>query len=73
MLNLLTEWGGHRSTGTRLGFYFMKSLKKALSEYHLMLTIPKTNPRIVWVNNQYMVTMYYSESTLKRLGWEVII
>ena len=50
----------------------MKSLNKALSEYHLLLTIPKTNPKIVWVNNQYMVSMYYSESTLKRLGWEVV-
>ena len=52
--------------------FIMKSFTQAFKEYLQLLTIDGMSPKIVWYKGKYIVTAYYSESTIKRLGGEVL-
>lgn len=51
----------------------MKSFIKAFKEYMFTQTINGTKPYLIYLNGEYIVTWYYSESTIKRFGGEIII
>ena len=36
-------------------------------------TIQETKPILLYLNGEYIVTWYYSESTIKRSGGEIIL
>ena len=57
---------------SRASFFIMEKFIQAVNEYYHLLTIPETSPKIVWLNKKYIVTMYYSESTINRLGGEIV-
>lgn len=51
----------------------MKSLKEAIKEYFNAGTIEGTKPLLVFIDGEYIVSWYFSESTIKKIGGEVIL
>ena len=50
----------------------MKSFLAAFKEFLEWQTVSSTTPRIVWINDKWTVTVYYSNETIKRIGGEVV-
>jgi hypothetical protein len=50
----------------------MKSLKEAIKEYFNSLTFSKKS-KLVWTGKGYTVSYFFNESTIKKLGWEVVL
>jgi len=50
----------------------MKSLHRAFKEYLRALTFSK-KAHLVWNGSSFTVSYYYSDKTLKKLDWEVIL
>ena len=51
----------------------MKSFIIAFREYIKAQTLQETKPILMYLNGEYIVTWYYSESTIKRIGGEIIL
>lgn len=51
----------------------MKSFTKSFTEFINTHFVEKTKPRLIWLNNKYIVTWYYSDQTINRLGGKIIL
>jgi hypothetical protein len=51
----------------------MKTFNKAFKELFLANFIEDANPHLIWINNRYEVTYYFSKQLIERLGVEVVI
>lgn len=51
----------------------MKSFIKAFREYMEAGLVQETNPTLFYFNGKYHVSWYFSESTIKRFGGEIIL
>lgn len=51
----------------------MNSFIKAFSEFFNAKFIENTKPRLIWLNDRYEVTWFYSEQTIIKMGGEIII
>jgi len=50
----------------------MNSFVLAFREYFKAITIPKTTPRVVYVNGEFKCFWYFSKSKIEKHGGEVI-
>lgn len=51
----------------------MKSFIKAFTEFISAQFIENTKPRLIWMNDRYEVTWFYSDETINKMGGEIII
>lgn len=50
----------------------MKSFISAFKEFLEWQTVESTQPKLIWFNDKWMVTPFYSHELLKKIGSEVV-